>query len=154
MSCDYCNKDAMMNNTMDANYCPKCGRNLKEKDNGFEYSIKIPVPIGTKVWTFWTDCCHACYFQEKENRPIDVHCDRRAACHTLKHSIQNKILTFSNLETVLDGWGEFYFKTAAEAEAAGNKRVEENIKKMRSLGYDIDNRGYATKKEGWDTRDE
>ena len=109
----------------------------------FEYSIKIPVPLGTKVWTFWTDCCHACYFQEKENRPACIVCSREAPCHTLKHAIQSKVLTFRNLETVLDGWGVFYFKTSIEAEEAGNKRVEENIKKMRELGYAIDDQGRA-----------
>lgn len=110
-------------------------------NNDFEYSIKIPVPLGERVWTFWTDCCHACYSQKKEDRPACIQCIRSAPCHTLKHAIQSKVLTFNNLQAVLDGWGVFYFKTSREAEDAGNKRVEENIKKMRELGYDIDDQG-------------
>lgn len=63
-------------------------------------------------------------------------------------------MSFNNLEEVINGWGVYYFKTSAEAEAAGNKRIEENIKKMRELGYQIDDQGYALKKEGWDNIDE
>ena len=84
-----------------------------------------------------------CHHQEKEDRPTCIKCSRESPCHTLKHCINSKVLTFSNLETVLDGWGIFYFKTAKEAEEAGNKRVEENIKKLRELGYAIDEQGFS-----------
>jgi hypothetical protein len=132
--------------------CPKCGRNLKTADNEFEYSIKIPVPIGERVWTFWTTCCNACSFQPRKDHPLS--CSRGAPCHTLKHAIQSKELTYDNLKEIIDGWGVYYFKTSKEAEAAGNKRIEENIKKMRELGYQIDDEGYALKQKGWDTIDE
>jgi hypothetical protein len=140
--------------SINVDFCPKCGRNLREDSDQHEHLIKIPVPLGAKVWTFWTDCCHACYLQNKDNRPDEVRCSRESACHTLKHSIQCKILTFSNLETVLDGWGVFYFKTSKEAEEAGNKRIQENIKRMRALGYGIDDNGYLIKQNKWDAIDD
>lgn len=133
-------------------FCPKCGRHLKAADKDFEYSVKIPVPLGEKVWTFWTNCCNACCFQPRKNQPI--HCSRTAPCHTLKHSIQSKTLTYANMQDVIENWGIFYFKTSAEAEAAGNKRVADNIQQMRNLGYVIDDDGYAIRQKGWDIDDE
>ena len=133
-------------------YCPKCGRNLKTRKHEFQYSVNIPVPMGSKVWTFWTTCCNACAFQPRENQQI--HCDRGAPCHTLRHAIMSKDMSFSNMEEIINGWGIYYFKTAKEAEVAGEKRIAANIQKMRALGYDIDDKGYASKKEGWDAIDE
>ena len=133
-------------------FCPKCGRDLKTRSNEFAHSVKIPVPMGAKVWTFWTTCCNACAFQPRKNQ--EIYCDRGAPCHTLRHAIQHKTMSFSNMEEIINGWGIYYFATAKEAEAAGEKRIAANIQKMRALGYDIDDKGYASKKEGWENVDE
>lgn len=132
--------------------CPHCGRNLKARKHEFKYTLPIPVPLGTKVWTFWTNCCNACAFQPRENK--EIFCGRGAPCHTLRHAIQSKEVSYANLQEISEGWGVYYFSTAKEAEEAGEKRIAANIQKMRALGYIIDDKGYAIKKEGWDKDNE
>jgi hypothetical protein len=107
----------------------------------FEYFIKIPVPLGEKVWTFKTDCGYACRVQGRKDPALS--CQKDSPCQTLKIAIHSCPLMMGNLEEVIEGWGVFYFKTSAEAEEAGNQRVKDNINKMREIGYAIDKEGRA-----------
>ena len=119
-------------------------------NNDFKHSISTPVPIGENVWTFWTDCCMACYFQPKENKPIQ--CDTFAPCHTLLHTVQSVEFNYSNMETILNQWDKKYFYTEQEARDAVEKLIQEHIFKMRELGYDVDNDGMAAKEDGWEDK--
>jgi hypothetical protein len=118
------------------------------QNNDFKHSISIPVPIGETVWTFWTDCCGACYFQPRDNTPI--RCDAFAPCHTFIHTIQPVELKYSNLETILRLWGKKYFYTENEARNAVEKLTKEHIDQMRKLGYKINDDGTAEKEDGWE----
>lgn len=120
------------------------------QNNDFKHSINIPVPIGEKVWTFWTDCCGACWFQPRDNKPIK--CDTFAPCHTFIHTVQPVELKYSNLDTVLGQWGKKYFYTEKEAREAVEKLTQEHIAKMRELGYRINNDGTAEKDEDWEDK--
>ena len=114
---------------------------LDMNPHNFQHQIFIPVPLGEKVYTFWTKCCDACYLQHRYNKAISCH--RTSPCHTRKHKIASVILSYDNLKEVLDGWGVFYFATSKEAEAEGNARILRNIRKMRDLGYAVDDDGTA-----------
>lgn len=109
--------------------------------NNFKYTIPIPVPLGERVWTFRTDCCDACHFQQRENKVIA--CSRNSPCHTKKYSIEPVTVKYENLRDIVENWEKFYFYTSREAEEAGNKLVAANIKKMRELGYAVDENGCA-----------
>lgn len=119
-------------------------------DNNFKYSISIPVPIGEKVWTFWTDCCMACYFQPRENKQIE--CNMSSPCHTFLHAVQAKELTYANLGHVLEHWGKRYFYTEQEARDAAAKLIETHRNKMKGLGYKLDENGIAEKEDGWEDK--
>ena len=121
--------------------CPMCGRRIgsAEQDNNFNHSIKIPVPIGEKVWTFWTDCCCACHTEEK--RSEEIQCSMFAPCHTFVNNVQPVVLKYQNIGNVLDGWGTKYFFTEQEARDAANKLVEKHRKRMIELGYELDENG-------------
>ena len=118
--------------------------------HNFQYTIYTPVPIGEKVWTFWTDCCNACYFQPRENKPIK--CDWFSPCHTFLNRIQAVEVKYSNLENIIKLWNKKYFYTEREARNAAEKLVKDNLIKMRELGYRIDDNGYAEKDEGWEDK--
>jgi hypothetical protein len=120
------------------------------QNDDFKHSINIPVPIGEKVWTFWTDCCMACCFQPRDNKPIK--CDTFAPCHTLLHTVQPVEFKYSNMETILSQWGKKYFYTEQEANDAIEKLISEHVAKMRELGYKIDNDGIGEKDEGWEDK--
>ena len=122
-------------------FCPKCGRKLAPSESGFEHHLDIPVPIGEKVYSFWTDCCNACSYQARSNK--EIACSKASPCHTKKYKIGPVVLTYDNLATIVKDWGVFYFATSKEAEEAGNIRVANNIKRMRELGYAIDADGNA-----------
>lgn len=112
---------------------------MSNKKFHFEFNIPIPVPLGTTVYSFWTDCCDACYLQKRKDKTIV--CSRESPCHTRKKSITPVVLNYDNLKTILDGWNVFYFRTSKEAEEAGNMRVAHNIQTMRAMGYAIDDEG-------------
>lgn len=116
--------------------------------HNFKHALYIPVTIGEKIWTFWTDCCNVCFFQPRENKPIK--CDMFAPCHTFIHSIQAVELKYSNLGDVLSLWNKKYFFTEDEARAAAERLVKENIIKIRELGYRVNDEGYAEKDCGWE----
>lgn len=109
--------------------------------NDFQHHIAIPVPLGEHVYTFWTRCCDACSMQHRHNKVIS--CKRTSPCHTIKYRITPIRLTYENLQDVLENWGTFYFSSSSEAEAAGNKRIQDNILAMRDLGYAVDDDGTA-----------
>lgn len=112
---------------------------MTNKKYHFEFNIPIPVPLGTTVYTFWTDCGNACAFQKRD--PQLIKCSRESPCHTKKKSVTPVTLGYDNLKTILDGWNVFYFRTSKEAEEAGNMRVAHNIQTMRELGYAVDDDG-------------
>lgn len=116
---------------------------MNEKNN-FKYSIQIPVPIGEKVWTFWTCCCDACLFQYRKNHPLE--CDGDSPCHTKVHSVYAVEMTYERLAEVLRDWEKKYFYTEQEAKEAANEFVRKHIQEMRELGYDIDDDGNADNK--------
>lgn len=127
-------------------FCPKCGRNLKKIETATEYNryefphhLEIPVPIGGTVWSFWTDCCCACY--TKKDRPDELRCDFQAPCHTYVTSIKPVVLSYHNLGMILEQWGKRYFYTKSDAEDAAHELVTKHKARMRELGYDIDNKG-------------
>ena len=109
------------------------------KNNNFEHSIKIPVPIGEKVWTFWTSCCCACYTEKK--RSEEIQCNMFAPCHTFIDHVQPVVLNYQNLGNVLDGWNTKYFFTEQEAKDAANNLVVEHRKRMIELGYELNQDG-------------
>ena len=121
---------------------------MTNNPHNFEHAIHIPVPIGEKVWTFWTDCCNACYFQPREKKPI--RCDTFSPCHTFVHGTQAVELKYSNIGEVLSLWNKKYFFTEEEARNAAEKLVKDNIIKMRELGYKVYDDGYAEKDDGWE----
>lgn len=127
-------------------YCPKCGRYLKgdkpeikKDDYEFPHHLDIPVPMGGTVWSFWTDCCCACY--TKKERPAELKCDFQAPCHTYVTSVKPVALGYHNLSMILEQWGVRYFYTKNEAEDAADAMIKKHRARMRELGYDIDAEG-------------
>ena len=114
----------------------------------FKYSIPIPVPLGTKLYEFDTDCCNACYVQKNLRKNIALYpetkqlaCSHTAPCHTRFRRVDSFEFTISNLEYVLKFWNTRVFTTPEEAEAAGRKLVEQHIKEMQEMGYAIKDDG-------------
>lgn len=131
---------------VDINFCPKCGRNLKnsapvnENDEyEFPHHLEIPVPMGGTVWSFWTDCCCACY--TKKERLSELRCDFQAPCHTYITSVQPVVLGYHNLGMILEQWGIRYFYTKSDAEDAANEMMIKHRTRMKELGYDLDDEG-------------
>ena len=114
----------------------------------FKHSINIPVPIGESVWTFWTDCCMACYFQPRDIKCIN--CNTTSPCHTFITSVQAVELKYSNLEDVLAQWGKKYFYTEQEARDMAELIRTTHIAHMRELGYKVNDDGHAEKEDGWE----
>lgn len=114
---------------------------MSKKKNDFKYTIAIPVPIGEKVWTFWTECCDACLFQYREINPLECSCN--SPCHTKVHSVSTVTMSYDNLNNILKHWNEKYFYTEQEAKGAADALVKKNIEEMRKLGYDLDDDGNA-----------
>lgn len=114
----------------------------------FKYSIPIPVPLGTTLFEYSTDCCNACWFSSElsdERNQLDdnkiIKCNSSAPCHTRYLRVNSITFSYSNLEYVLENWNKKVFLTSEEAEKAGKQLVKEHIKEMRALGYDVTDDG-------------
>ena len=108
--------------------------------------ISLPVPLGTTVFTVGTSCGHFCYWQQKlfdEHFPNkeNGHCSVYMPCHTIPWGIYVHELKFSNMQTILDTWGDRTFATREEAEDRMKTIVEANRTKMRELGFQVDLNG-------------
>lgn len=114
----------------------------------FKYSLPIPVPLGTKLYEFDTNCCNACYIQKTLRKNISLYpetkqlaCSAMAPCHTIFRRVDSFEFNLNNIEYVLKYWGTRVFKTPEEAEAAGKKLVAQHIKEMQEMGYAIKDDG-------------
>jgi hypothetical protein len=105
-------------------------------------TINLPIPLGTTVYRFITDCNNACTFQKEKfdeafPETKNSRCNSKMPCHTSLHSIQPVILNLSNLDWVLNDWQINFFETEAEAREAGSKLVKEHRKQLLDMGLEI-----------------
>ena len=111
--------------------------------------INLPVSLGSVVYRWNTRCCDACTFQEwlfRKNFEDHSGCSA-CPCHTRFAGSDSVVLSLSNLEFVLAKWGSRYFATKDEADKAGLAFVQQNIAFVKSLGFELNERGYSIVKE-------
>lgn len=105
-------------------------------------TINLPVPLGTTVYRINTDCNDACLLQKEvfnkvflpENRPAEGWCSSDMPCHTKMHSIRPVVLSMTNLEEILETFGNKTFETYEQAKFAGEKLIEIHKQQLSGLG--------------------
>jgi hypothetical protein len=122
--------------------CEKCPRtNQFISQDGM--IISLPVPLGSKVYTYSTDCNNMCMKQKALlktwlNDENDIHCHPSSICHMKIRHIESMVVTLFNLITILTQWNKKIFATEEEALEAGNKIIEEHKKTLLSFGFEIE----------------
>ena len=113
-----------------------------------KYTVEVPVPLGTTLYTYMLRCCDACVFQKEifDQHFYIVGKDGRCGyypCRTKYMGTRDIQFSLKNIESVLENFGKSYFLTPEEAESAGKMLVSENIKKMKELGFTLTEDGYS-----------
>lgn len=114
----------------------------------FKYHIAIPVPLGSTIYEYSTECCNACYIQKEHRAYVktlpntrDLGCSKKAPCHTQFLGVREMTFTLDNIKYVLDHWGDTLFATYDEAFQIGKELTAAHIKEMRDMGYAVADNG-------------
>jgi len=110
--------------------------------------INLPVPLGTIVYRFHTDCCDACLFQKEKfdklyPKAFEGRCSQDMLCHTRFSEIEPIIVNINNLDLILGKWKTKVFETKKEAEIAGKEFVAEHVRRLKELGFELNENGYS-----------
>lgn len=107
-------------------------------------TITLSVPLGTKLYSYNTNCNNTCYRDSSDNmggnptkglreteKALGVTCNTDAPCHVLFTGTINETLTLKNFSDILPLLNKKWFLTDKEAREAGIKHVMEHRKIMR-----------------------
>ena len=111
-------------------------------------TINLPVPLGTTLYVFKTDCNDACLFQKEKfdklyPKNFEGRCGQDKLCHTRFAGIEPITLKVNNLEWILGKWDIKVFETEEEAKNRGKEFVSEHVIKFKELGFILDENGYS-----------
>jgi hypothetical protein len=111
-------------------------------------TINLPVPLGTKIYSILTKCGDFCMFQKEHFYKVfgertDNHCVYNMPCHTRYRDPIEMTFSLQNIDYVLENWNTKCFATLEEAIDATNKLVYEHVEKMKTFGFNVDEKGYS-----------
>lgn len=106
-------------------------------------TIKLDVPIGSKLYQFHTDCNDMCTYCEKEFREKfhDACCSGESVCHTKAYNVKAFRLSLDNIGHVMDEWHKTIFETKKAAKKAMNKKIKKNRKAITAAGFELNKEG-------------
>lgn len=122
------------------------------KINGKTITVELPVEFGSKVYSYSIECGNFCMSEKFEN----VFPDRESnearcmpCCYTnnSRAHVTEFVLNWDWLRIIIPEWNVKFFATKEEAEKVMNEIIERNCKKMRELGFKIDENGDCVIKE-------
>lgn len=109
--------------------------------------LTLPVPLGTTIYSVSLKCGDFCHWQSKnfhsKNTDGTLKCDVNSPCHTVKWHVYKNVFTLSNIEWVLNNYGQWIFDNKAEAESKAESVIKHNRKTMSNLGFMMTDSGYG-----------
>lgn len=110
-------------------------------------TITLDIPLGTKVYTYRTNCNNTCYRNSsdtmegqpspeliKKEKAFGVTCNSDAPCHVLYTGLQSEVLTTKNFDEILPLLGKKWFTDHNQAREAGIRLVLDHRQILRDNG--------------------